>query len=182
MQIDRVGHRYGNLTIEKRLEDKINGRIVYEARCDCGNLVNVWSFSNDPKKMRKSCGCNKDSRLDLGRSNFNTLMNVYRRNAKRRGFEFSLSSDEFYNITISNCYYCDSPPSNIRNAGGKRNGAFIYNGIDRVNPSIGYIHSNVVPCCSRCNTAKMRMSKDEFFCWIKSVYDRFFFDVGKQAN
>ena len=45
------------------------------------------------------------------------------------------------------------------------------NGIDRVDSSKGYVEDNVVSCCKYCNTAKNTMSRDEFFKWIKRVYE-----------
>lgn len=36
------------------------------------------------------------------------------------------------------------------------------NGLDRTNPDIGYIKSNVVSCCRTCNKMKARFGYDEF--------------------
>ena len=47
---------------------------------------------------------------------------------------------------------------------------FLYSGIDRVNSQEGYVKNNCVPCCDKCNKAKMAMSRDEFLNWIKLVY------------
>ena len=49
------------------------------------------------------------------------------------------------------------------------NGVFIYNGIDRLDPTRGYIAKNVVPCCKTCNVAKLRMSREEFLNWVWRV-------------
>lgn len=47
----------------------------------------------------------------------------------------------------------------------------LYNGIDRVDSSLGYTVDNVVPCCKLCNQAKNNLSKQEFVDWVKRVYD-----------
>ena len=47
---------------------------------------------------------------------------------------------------------------------------FLYSGIDRVNSHEGYNKNNCVPCCEKCNKAKLAMNKDEFLNWIKMVY------------
>lgn len=90
---------------------------------------------------------------------------AYRQGAKTRGYEFSLSKEEFLFLLTSPCFYCASPPQEniLRNNLG-------VNGIDRLDNSLGYISGNVVPCCSRCNTAKSSMSYKEFMEWIGRVY------------
>ena len=35
--VDRVGKRYGRLTVVERGEPKPDGRITWRCRCDCGN-------------------------------------------------------------------------------------------------------------------------------------------------
>lgn len=50
--------------------------------------------------------------------------------------------------------------------------SFVYNGIDRVDNSVGYVLSNCVPCCSTCNRMKGTMSSEEFKEKIKLIYSR----------
>lgn len=47
------------------------------------------------------------------------------------------------------------------------------NGIDRLDSSIGYVKTNVVSCCTKCNYAKHEMTIDEFKEWIKKIYINF---------
>lgn len=49
------------------------------------------------------------------------------------------------------------------------NGAYIYNGIDRVNKSIGYTKRNCVTACKFCNKAKTDMSIKEWTEWLKRI-------------
>jgi hypothetical protein len=51
------------------------------------------------------------------------------------------------------------------------NGNYIYTGIDRVNNSRGYEIDNVTSCCWDCNNKKRTMTKEDFFSWVKSVYE-----------
>jgi hypothetical protein len=44
-----------------------------------------------------------------------------------------------------------------------------YSGIDRINPSLGYVVGNVVPCCARCNVAKNNMSVEEFSAMLDRI-------------
>lgn len=39
---------------------------------------------------------------------------------------------------------------------------YIYNGVDRMNNSLGYINKNCVSCCKICNYMKLEMSISEF--------------------
>ncbi len=48
---------------------------------------------------------------------------------------------------------------------------FIYNGIDRIDSSKGYIQGNVVTCCRTCNVAKMDMDYKEFINHITKIYN-----------
>ena len=61
------------------------------------------------------------------------------------------------------CHYCGAEHSNnmlYNQPNFKYN--FIYNGIDRICSSKGYIQGNVVTCCRTCNVAKSDMSYKEF--------------------
>ena len=48
------------------------------------------------------------------------------------------------------------------------------NGIDRKDSEKGYTKDNSVPCCKYCNFAKHTMSEDDFYNWIKKVYEHLF--------
>lgn len=64
--------------------------------------------------------------------------------------------------------YWEVPPSN-RTKDRWGNGIFIYNGIDRVDPSGGYTLDNVTPACIICNRAKSDMTIVEFTAWVKRL-------------
>ena len=91
---------------------------------------------------------------------------MYKENACKKGREFSLSYDEVIELVQQNCYYCGSGPSleTVSSEGWKRNG------IDRIDSSKGYIPSNVVPCCSRCNFMKSTMNQPDFYGHISRIY------------
>lgn len=67
--------------------------------------------------------------------------------SKKRGFGFDLTR-EFVGTTINSpCVYCSAVGSSQ---------------LDRKDNSIGYLMSNVVPACKRCNTVKsMYLTYDE---------------------
>ncbi len=95
----------------------------------------------------------------------NQLFGNYKMSAIRRGYNFSLSKDEFKLITSSICYYCGDIPNNKISKGrinSKHISIYIHNGIDRVNNNIGYELSNCVSCCKLCNKMKRANSIELF--------------------
>ena len=103
----------------------------------------------------------------------NKLFSQYKQSAYRRSLDFRLTKEQIRDIIFINCYYCGTSPNNLYTLSGRVdiNTSILYNGIDRVNNNLGYIEGNVVPCCGRCNRAKV-MTKEEFLDWIKAVYKK----------
>lgn len=105
-----------------------------------------------------------------------SLHSYYRDAAKKRGYEFSLSFEEFSSYIFKNCYYCGSSPKNIFKRSlkpGSKNiqDYFLYNGIDRKNNEIGYIIDNCVTCCKECNSMKMDRNIDEFLQLVSKIHN-----------
>ena len=144
--------------------------IVWKCACVCGEIVSS-RLSNLLNGTTQSCGCiYKDNRYILpeGKSCFNRLLGSYVRSARNRNYEFKLTSKEFEEICLKNCYYCGVIPKQIFRS-KNLNGVFIYNGIDRKDNSIGYTLENCVPCCKFCNSAKKDQSIEEFLDWIENL-------------
>lgn len=166
--VDKTGQKYGKLLVLKRLgvEDKI---AIWLCLCDCGNETVVRGYRL-AKKGNPSCGCHlKDSRRPYanavpGRLARNVVLKNYRAGAKQRGLAWGLDDAIFDRLTASHCTYCGAPPSRVSKP--SRNGSFTYNGIDRIDNNVGYIDSNVVPCCWVCNHAKSNMTQRTFLEWI----------------
>jgi 5-methylcytosine-specific restriction endonuclease McrA len=108
------------------------------------------------------------------------LYRSYVYHAKERNIDFNLSLNELIKISSNNCVYCNKQPSQlyqILDAKTKkvRSGVpFYYNGIDRVDNSIGYNKENCVACCKQCNRCKGKMTLVEFKTWIKAIHDNLF--------
>lgn len=164
---DVTNQKFGRLTAIKPI--RTGGRrrqVVWLWRCDCGKEVEgiTWDIING---RRSSCGCARGK--EPGVSSFNLLFNTYKNNAERRGKPFFLTKIEFKELTQQNCFYCNREPSQER--GGKTlKKKYVYNGIDRLDSSVGYIKENCVPCCGVCNKAKMSMNYQEFIDVIESIY------------
>jgi hypothetical protein len=79
--------------------------------------------------------------------------------AKSRGLEVNISQIEYDMLINLGCMYCGDELSENKGVG-----------LDRIDSSIGYISSNVTPCCKRCNVAKNDMDICEFLTWVEKIY------------
>lgn len=176
-----AGTKFNRLTLisaTPRMGLRPSGRRKYqfECRCDCGNTI--WLTRQDiTTSHAKSCGCYRkdlntlpeEEQADAG---FDQLYRDYKTAAKTRQLTFSLTKEEFRLITGQNCYYCGRKPSQVAMHKSKNPlyGDYVYNGVDRVDSSLGYEKANCVPACNKCNIAKKDYSPAEFLAWIEEVY------------
>jgi len=72
---------------------------------------------------------------------------VYIGVAKRKNLAFEITNEDYETTVKMVCYYCHE----INEKG--------FNGLDRINQSLGYTLDNCVSCCSQCNYMKGSMSK-----------------------
>lgn len=82
--------------------------------------------------------------------------NNSRSSAKKRGYEWQLTRDEYEALVCADCTYCGAPAAPV-------------NGVDRVNNNIGYIASNAATACEHCNYAKRKMTRLDFIKWARRV-------------
>lgn len=170
---DITSERFGEWTALRRAGTSKSGDLLWEARCSCGTEKVVLKKSMTRGKS-KSCGCKQKEliaanrtvhRLPKGEASKKQLWHAYKRGAETRGLVFALTLDEFGVLTKDACTYCGVLPAAM-NKIPTLNGYYVYNGVDRVNSDIGYIISNCVPCCKRCNYAKRSATVEEFHEWI----------------
>ena len=99
------------------------------------------------------------------------MLNDYKSGAKSRNLVFELTNDEFYSLITKSCKYCGQEPElRIFRKGLTGECKAKVNGIDRVNSNIGYIKSNCVPCCTKCNLMKSNYTSDDFLTHISKIY------------
>lgn len=79
---------------------------------------------------------------------------------------FIYSRELFHGITQMHCHYCGIEPKRIRK---KRKYSYIFNGIDKIDPNLGYVLDNIVPACWTCNSAKGNMSYNNFIAYLKRM-------------
>ncbi len=188
-KLNLLGQRFGRLVVIDSEPFIKNKDSLWKCKCDCGNII-ITRGTRLKYGVTKSCGClRKDTmretqkrtaeqRLKTMRETFwnkrindNRLAyNLIKNRAVRAEKEFSLSFEECLLLFKSKCAYCDSDEKSIIYHSKSR--IISVMGIDRKDSFKGYILSNVVPCCKICNAAKMDMSVDSFYEWIKRVYEK----------
>lgn len=163
-RIDRTGQVFGRLTVLQRDE---SARSKWICRCECGTIKSI--YSGDFQKI-KSCGCyiKEMMRGPSGESAFTHVWTNYTKQAKSRGLQFKLNKEFFRSMISKDCFYCGAKPSNLsKNQYG--NGDLRYNGIDRMDSSVGYLPYNCVPCCAVCNRSKSDMTTSEYVAYLNDL-------------
>jgi len=180
-----LGQKFGRLTVIGKAEPigKRN-RMAWLCLCDCGTEKIIKS---DGLKSgdTKSCGClNNEKRSQRAVKMYSVRIKYHpseatARSIWRKNYNDGLSFEDFFRISQLLCHYCGSKPNNVQNihlsyknssAFAKENGAFIYNGLDRIDNTKLHTLENVVPCCKWCNFAKRERTVAEFEAWIQQLY------------
>ena len=102
------------------------------------------------------------------------VMKRIKSDAARAGREFALSLQDIKDLIHEPCHYCGIIDMNTLTVKSRTAGKFIvkeykYNGIDRVDNSVGYVKSNCVPSCAICNRAKNSLPYEDFIRWIENL-------------
>jgi len=84
----------------------------------------------------------------------------YRRRALKKQLDFVITPDDYNSIIKKDCYLC-----------GKKNEDSHKNGIDRIDNNVGYISSNVKPCCCECNYMKKDYETSDLFEKFNLIYE-----------
>lgn len=150
-------------------------------RCVCGveRVVNAGNLRNGTSQ---SCGCRRyklgtplvliklpfgsRSSLPPGEAARRRVIGHYKRNATDRMLLWELSDSVFFELVALPCHYCGTLPSREEVS---PSGVLVYNGLDRLDNSLGYTQENTVPCCFRCNHAKSDLSLEDFLLWIERL-------------
>ena len=167
-----IGARYGRLVvIGKAIRPTLRFNI-WIFQCDCGKRIEVIP-SRVTSGLLKGCGCRRTihRKLTPGTASFHSVLRMYRTNAKKAHRALDISIEDFKRLTSSDCHYCGIRPFQIRREGKVCNGAYLFNGLDRVDNLGGYTLDNVVPCCKRCNYAKHNSTYAEFIEWLDNLVE-----------
>jgi hypothetical protein len=146
---DLTGRRFGSLVALKVRTHNTSRYVQWLCKCDCGRERAVQSCYL-VKGTITTCGkdlcrrTEKEKRIPA----FFGLYLYLKRSGEKRNMEVTLTFEEFLEFTaIKNCHYCAAAIF------WRRSGRVAYN-LDRMNPMLPYLKSNLVVCCPRCNYAK----------------------------
>ena len=159
-----IGQKFNALTVVKHCPD----RQSYECLCDCGKTT--WAKTNALKiGKHKSCGCIKREPLLIGHmAAKNDIYRNYKQAAKKRGYEFLLTKEEFVNLISGACHYCGTVGSLASAMVAHKD--FRHNGVDRVDNSVGYLKENTVSCCAACNRSKGVLGLEAWSAWLRALF------------
>lgn len=163
----KEGDRFNNLTAIRYVGHKLTSQWLF--KCDCGKESikdDIQVRSGHTKRCDRGC----HRKLGTGIALKNALYEKYKRVAIQRDLDFNLTKDEFLNIINKNCEYCGIEPRNQYYKHKKD--YLIYNGVDRIDNTLGYSLNNSVPCCTDCNIAKNDMSVKKFKEWIDRINNK----------
>lgn len=187
---DLTDKKFGRLTIVERKDivNKKTGKkaIAWICRCDCGNESWVRSAALTAKKPIVSCGCRQKevikerTKEDRISHLISIIYKDYKVNARKRNLSFDLTIKEFKELIGKPCRYCGEIHSNekkdiawkTKESYAISDTALKYNGIDRLDSSLGYKSFNCVPCCSVCNKMKSDYPFEVFLNHIKKIIDK----------
>lgn len=171
---DFINNKYGECTVLgfpgyiNRTDSETSKSPAALVECSCGKyfITNWYHLKNG---RVNSCGhLNGNYKLDHTEAACNDLLSRYKRSARQRHLVFNLTYDQFRDITSSDCHYCGVSPSQERKCKNCQDN-YIYNGIDRKDPKIGYVIENCIPCCWICNRAKSDLNYIDFKTYIERL-------------
>lgn len=175
---DLSGKVFGKLTVLREAPRNRKKDIQWACLCECGTKA-VVGGGQLREGRTKSCGCLRHEQHNLGDDREKAILKkvysgiIARR--KHRNLKNDLTYEEFLSIIFKPCVYCGVIRSNYSRditAGHLITDTVVtFNGIDRIDSTIGYTKDNCVPCCKTCNLAKGKMAKKEFLLWVKKTYD-----------
>lgn len=174
---DLTGETFGEWTVEGFAGNHPKTKAaIYNVRCSCGAVrrLPATTLLTENSKQCKKCKHAKH-RGEPGQSGLSQLISNYSQGAKVRQLVWTLSRAQAKLLFEGNCHYCGAPPSlecypkTKVTLESRTLGKFVYNGIDRVDNSLGYVTNNVVACCKTCNMAKHSLTQEEFLAWAKRL-------------
>lgn len=112
------------------------------------------------------------------RSILNRAWHLARHNAKRKGVEFLLDKEFVLRTVQGVCYICGA----LGRKYSFKDGTVWVNGLDRVDNGRGYVHSNVAPCCFKCNRIKSDFELGDLLCHMRKMQRGLALLVAKERN
>lgn len=162
-KIDRVGQKFGRLTVVSAAPSDKSGNTLWSCECDCGTKNLIYQGGALSRGAIKSCGClrrvlTRSRKISHGESKtvrWNLLVSAKRR-AKDSNLPFDLELDDIPEIPEL-CPLLGIP---LR----RGNGSVCHNSpsLDKIIPSLGYVKGNIQIVSHRANSIKSDASFEEF--------------------
>lgn len=179
-KINIAGDRFGKLIAIKPTGKRTEGGgIIWLCECDCGNTAKVAVGYLRAGRYR-SCGCAQwdNNRKPPKESAKRRVFCSYRSGARRSERTFGITYGQFLEITQKKCFYCGREPKKVMKPHpiatlihNNPDYWYIYNGIDRIDNSVGYTLDNCVPCCTECNFLKRDKDYYKFMSTVLRIAD-----------
>lgn len=169
--LDLKNQRFGRLLVVAAKASAKYNCSYWECICDCGNSA-IFRGTELASGRVKSCGCYRRVPANKQADREEAIMKLLYRNMLSRSRRFwqesDVAFDTFKELSLMPCHYCGLANSNSQKD-TITEFVLYFNGIDRLDSSIGYLKDNIVSCCKYCNMAKSTMQHDEFLAFIKRI-------------
>ena len=182
VRIDLTGQKFGKLTVEKLIGK--NGRnIIWECRCECGNIVKV-DRGNLRNGHTKSCGCLKHRECSESKTwqgykeiSLRTWSDIKNKAASRKDpqkREFSITIEEAWQKFEDQNRKCALSGLTLSLKATKGFYSEKTASLDRIDSTKGYISGNIQWIHKTLNAMKRDYSDECFieFCKLVSDYQR----------
>lgn len=177
----KPGTIFGRLTVIKKDEEKtkLTGRQYYLCQCSCGSPPkSIWKASLlDKKKPTLSCGCIQKEKAGFCSDREDAVKKVLYLKTKERHIkelgdteETFISFESFCKKIDCPCFYCGAEKSSFKKDRAT-DYVLYYNGLNRIDSSIGYRDDNTVAACKMCNIGKAEMTIEEFKQYLTRLHD-----------
>lgn len=169
---DYIADTFGKWTVTgiKRVQyGKGPSRRIFTLRCECGSegQATASDLNHARTTMCRDCSYKENYRLSPSTAAINKEYGNYQRNADKKGLTLSISREEFENLILSKCFYCDREPFRKLISSWD---SVLANGIDRIDSSVGYIEGNIRTCCWDCNRMKGDLAEEDFLSHLALIH------------
>ena len=159
------GAKFNKLTVQKKVQHQ-DGLWFYTCLCDCGALIDIQS-TNLKTGKRTSCGCDTVVYPQVY-VEICQIFRQYRQSAKTRERHFDLEVSDFSALVLNPCTYCGLQPNKTRRLQGVSTET-CFHGVDRIDPNLGYVKTNICTACWDCNRSKRAQSATDFLTWAMRI-------------
>lgn len=183
-----VGVRFGKLTVVRFVEKDVNGKLMWECKCECGNTAVVRG--NDLRQQKiQSCGCvRKETCKQNIKQAHLKFPNTYgftgigdipgqhigqiRSGAFRRNIEYNVTKEYLWKLFQDQLGKCALTGIEIhfkcRKSGRERKPTA---SLDRIDSNLGYVEGNVQWVHKDINNMKQHFGLEEFRRYCKMVVE-----------